>query len=125
MREKTVKPTDKLIGQNIRAARLARGVTQQGLAKRIGVTFQQVQKYETGTNGVRGSRLVQIASALNTGVAVLFEGTETGCRPVHSGLPDLIVNPYATRMLRAFSKINQSSAQQALAVLTEEMAGKP
>ena len=72
MREKAIKPTDKLIGQNIRATRLARGVTQQELANRIGVTFQQVQKYETGTNGVRGSRLVQIAKALNTAVVVLF-----------------------------------------------------
>jgi transcriptional regulator with XRE-family HTH domain len=125
MREKAIKPTDKLIGQNIRATRLARGVTQQELANRIGVTFQQVQKYETGTNGVRGSRLVQIAKALNTAVVVLFEGTEIGCRPIHSELPGLIVNQCAMRMLRAFSKIKQSSSQQALAALTEEMAVKP
>jgi transcriptional regulator with XRE-family HTH domain len=60
-----VNTTDKLIGQNIRANRLARGLTQETLAGKIGVTFQQVQKYENGSNGARGSRLVQIAKALD------------------------------------------------------------
>src|SRR5262249_40893479 len=81
---------DKLIGQNIRATRLNRGVSQTQLASRIGVTFQQVQKYESGANGARGSRLVQIAKALNTGAVALFEGTEIGCLPIHSELPGLI-----------------------------------
>src|SRR5262245_22827762 len=100
---------DRLIGQNIRATRLNRGVSQTQLASRIGVTFQQVQKYESGANGARGSRLVQIAKALNIAVVALFEGTEIGCLPIHSELPGLIVNQRALQMLRAFSKIKQTS----------------
>ena len=61
----SVNTVDKLIGQNIRANRLSRGLTQETLADKIGVTFQQVQKYEEGANGARGSRLVQIAKALD------------------------------------------------------------
>jgi transcriptional regulator with XRE-family HTH domain len=113
---------DKRIGQNIRATRLARGLSQVDLGARIGVTFQQIQKYEAGRNGARGSRMVEIARALNTAVVVLFEGTEAGPRPIHSELPGLITNQLSIRMLRAFSKIKQTSSQQALATLAEDMA---
>jgi len=121
MSSKGVNHIDRLIGQNIRATRLNRGVSQTQLARRIGLTFQQVQKYESGTNGARGSRLVQIAKALNTAVVALFEGTEIGCLPIHSELLGLIVNQNALRMLRAFAKIKQSSSQHALVTLAEEM----
>jgi transcriptional regulator with XRE-family HTH domain len=114
---------DGLIGQNIRATRLNRGLSQKELGARIGVTFQQIQKYERGTNAARGSRLVQIARALNIAVVAFFEGTEAGCLPIHSELPSLIVNRHAIRMLRAFSKLQRSSSQQALVTLAEELVG--
>jgi len=119
-----VTSTDKLIGQNIRATRLNRGLSQLELAKRIGVTFQQIQKYESGANAVRGSRFVQLAKALNVAVVVLFEGTEIGCMPLHSELPGLIVNQHAIRMIRAFSKIKKISSQHALVMLAEEMTAR-
>ena len=88
MLKKTVKSTDTLIGQNIRANRLTQGLSQSELAKRIGVTFQQVQKYEKGTNRVGGSRLIQIAEALSIPAVALLENAENGrvpnpanCRP--------------------------------------------
>lgn len=55
---------DRMIGQAIRLARDAMGFTQQQLAERMGVSFQQLQKYETGTNRVPASRLIDIAEAL-------------------------------------------------------------
>lgn len=122
MLEKTVKSVDKLIGANIRANRLTHGLTQQELAARIGLTFQQVQKYENDVNRVGGSRLIQIAEALNVPVVALFKGAEVGPQPVHSELSDLIVNRRAIRLLRAFSKIKRTSSQQALVKLAEDMA---
>jgi transcriptional regulator with XRE-family HTH domain len=124
MLDKPAKSVDRLISQNIRATRLNRGVSQTELAKRIGLTFQQVQKYESGVNGARGGRLVQIARALNIAVVAFFEGTEIGCLPIHSELPSLIVNHDAIRMLRAFSKLKQPSSQKALVTLAEELVGK-
>jgi len=124
MLEKTVKPADKLIGRNIRAIRLARGLTQEELALRIGITFQQVQKYEKGANRVGGSRLVQMAEALDIPVVALFEGAEMNGVPVRNELLDLIADSHAIRLLRAFSKIKPSSSQHALVRLAEEMADK-
>jgi|SRR5215475_5494560 transcriptional regulator with XRE-family HTH domain len=122
MLEKTVKPVDKLIGRNIRAIRLARGFTQEELALRIGITFQQVQKYEKGANRVGGSRLVQMAEAMDVPVVALFEGAEIGATPIRNELLDLVANQHAIRLLLAFSKIKMSSSQQALVRLAEEMA---
>src|SRR5258708_28658631 len=117
-----VKPVDRLIGQNIRANRLARGLSQAELADQIGVTFQQVQKYEKGTNRVGGSRLVQVAKALNAPAFALLEGAEVESLHARSELPGLIVNRHAIRMLRAISKIKRNSSVQALVTLAEAMA---
>ena len=122
MLEKAVKPVDKLIGRNIRAIRLARGFTQEELAVRIGITFQQVQKYEKGANRVGGSRLVQMAEALEIPVVARFEGAEIGGTPIRNELLDLVANQHAIRLLRAFAKIKSPSSQQALTRLAEEMA---
>ena len=122
MPKRTVKPVDRIIGQNIRANRLARGLSQVELGDRIGVTFQQVQKYEKGANRVGGSRLVQIAKALNVPALALLEGAEVESLHLRSELPSLIVNQHAIRMLRALSKIKPNSSVQALVTLAEAMA---
>ncbi len=123
MPKRIAKPVDQIIGQNIRANRLARGLSQAELADRIGVTFQQVQKYETGVNRVGGSRLIQIAKALNVPALALLGGAEVEYSlHLRSELPGLIVNQHAVRMLRALSKIKPNSSVQALVTLTEAMA---
>ena len=66
MMKKQPKPDDILIGTKIRARRVAIGMSQEKLGEAVGVTFQQIQKYEKGTNRVGGSRLMQIAAALKT-----------------------------------------------------------
>ena len=63
---------DAEIGRKIRALRLERGLSQSGLADGIGLTFQQVQKYEKGTNRVSAGRLQKIADMLNTPVMFFF-----------------------------------------------------
>src|SRR5882762_170486 len=65
---------DAIVGQNIRANRLSRGMSQSDLAGAIGVTFQQVQKYEKGTNRVGSGRLVRVAAALEIRVTTLLRG---------------------------------------------------
>ena len=66
--------TDKLIGRRLREARLARGLSQGALGKKLGVTFQQVQKYESGANRIGGSRLWDISGILEVPVGHFFEG---------------------------------------------------
>src|SRR3954452_5726968 len=74
MAKKRSQPVDTLVGLNVRARRLSRGVSQTELAGAIGVTFQQVQKYEKGTNRMGASRLAQVADFLKMPLVALFEG---------------------------------------------------
>jgi transcriptional regulator with XRE-family HTH domain len=75
-------PVDKAVGLRIRARRMAVGVTQEKLADALGVTFQQVQKYEKGTNRVAPSRMVKIAEKLNAPVWSFYGDTKDGVVPV-------------------------------------------
>jgi transcriptional regulator with XRE-family HTH domain len=71
------RPVDTHVGSRIRLRRKMIGMSQETLAGRIGLTFQQVQKYERGTNRVGASRLQQIADALETTPAWFFEGASS------------------------------------------------
>jgi transcriptional regulator with XRE-family HTH domain len=73
--KKSPNPTDKTVGARVRLARMEMGKSQEWLGDQLGLTFQQVQKYEKGTNRIGSSRMVQIAKALNRPVAWFFEGT--------------------------------------------------
>jgi transcriptional regulator with XRE-family HTH domain len=68
-------PLDAMVGARIRVFRINRGMSQTALAEKIGVSFQQVQKYEKGANRVGASRLSNIASALGISVGELFESS--------------------------------------------------
>lgn len=84
-------PVDIHIGQSIRAFRTRRGLSQSALGERIGVTFQQVQKYERGTNRVSGSRLYEIAGVLGVSIADFYEGLPDPSQVARTGenVPDL------------------------------------
>jgi len=71
-------PLDAMVGARIRMFRVDRGMSQTMLAERIGVTFQQLQKYEWGANRVGANRLSQIASVLDVSVGELFESSRPG-----------------------------------------------
>jgi transcriptional regulator with XRE-family HTH domain len=89
-------PVDEHVGKRIRHRRWLVGVTQQGLAERVGIKFQQIQKYETGTNRVSASRLWDIAEALEVDVGFFFagmNGEQTGEETIAgSNVPDDILN---------------------------------
>ena len=77
-------PIDKHVGNRIRLRRLDIGCSQTKLAKAVGVTFQQVQKYEKGTNRIAASRLYKLAKILGVPITFFFDGLE---RPKHRNSP--------------------------------------
>jgi transcriptional regulator with XRE-family HTH domain len=111
---------DRHVGATIRMRRKALGVSQTTLAARVGLTFQQVQKYEHGTNRVSASTLYEIARALSTPVAEFFEGLQaTG--PQSSRQSRALVKFVATKegsaVAEAFPGIGSKTRRRAIANL--------
>src|SRR5947207_15548503 len=75
-RKRRATPEDVAIGQKLRALRLDRGLSQGALAGELGVTFQQLQKYEKGANRVSAGRLMRIAAALHVPVTAFYGGAQ-------------------------------------------------
>lgn len=117
-------PVDILIGRNIKLHRLARAMSQEELAQRLGLTFQQLQKYERGANRVGGGRLYRIASILGIDVSALYEGAERA-QPVamraFSPL-SLIADPQPFRLVQAFNRIEDPQMRRTLLDLVERVA---
>lgn len=117
-------PIDILVGNNIRILRREKGFSQSSLAERLGVTFQQVQKYEKGINRVGSGRLARLSQVLGVSVSRFFQGSEIGNA---GGMPpealtDLLAKPYAVRMLKALANVSNNSARLSLVQLAESMA---
>ena len=77
----TPNPIDVHVGQTVRRIRKAKGVSQEALGDALGLTFQQVQKYENGANRVSASKLFQISRFLDVNVADFFDGLQTDVAP--------------------------------------------
>ena len=95
-----VQDIDALVGSKVRALRTLRGMSQTELATRVGITFQQIQKYENGANRMGASRLYAIASALGVGPAHFFEDlTAAGVQQAGSAgnRPDVMARRAALR----------------------------
>jgi len=106
-------PVDVAVGARIRLFRKMRGLSQQTLADAVGVTFQQVQKYERGANRVSASMLSRIADALGAPVAELFGETSSGVSAVDE-VAGLLAQPGAIELLKAFSDLPRGPARAAL-----------
>jgi transcriptional regulator with XRE-family HTH domain len=122
MLQKRAQKIDKVIGRNVRIHRLARRMSQSELGDQLGVSFQQVQKYENGTNRVGSGRLYQIAAILGVHVSTFFKGGEAPERAAESGLLDLLSEPQSVRLIRAFSKITDTAVRRSLVQLAEKFA---
>jgi transcriptional regulator with XRE-family HTH domain len=114
-------PEDLEIGQKIRALRLAKGVSQTTLAQGLGLTFQQVQKYERGVNRVSVDRLQKIAVMLNTPITFFYG--ERPKKQEDSGFA-LIQSKGAMRLLRAYAEISSGATKHALVMLAEAVRNK-
>ena len=111
------------IGRKIRALRLERGMSQSGLADGIGLTFQQVQKYEKGTNRVSAGRLRQIAEKLDIPVTFFYGGGGARTKRREASDPGLafMQTKGAVRLVRAYSEISSRTTKYALVVLAEAL----
>ena len=116
-------PLDKMMGARIRMLRVNRGMSQAMLAGRIGVTFQQVQEYERGTNRVGVSRLSQIASVLGVSIGELFESSRTESPRLNSPIP-LLAEPGALRVLKAYARTPSPRVRSCIAKLVESIADR-
>jgi transcriptional regulator with XRE-family HTH domain len=116
------------VGQRIRIQRLAAGLSQSELAERIGVTFQQVQKYEKGANRVGAGRLTKIARVLNVPVGSFFDGREEIEQVAQKGMEAplaALAQPYAYRLLRAYAAISDPDLRLTIVDFVERAASQP
>ena len=117
---------DVAVGHRIRIQRLASGMSQSALADQLGVTFQQVQKYEKGVNRVGASRLTHIASALSVPVSQLIagEGSTDGTTSESSDILQALALPGAVSLLRAYAEIGNSELRATCVELLRQIAGE-
>jgi transcriptional regulator with XRE-family HTH domain len=125
-RKRRAGPEDVEIGKKIRALRLERGMSQSELADAIGVTFQQVQKYEKGANRVSAGRLQKIADVLDVPITFFYDGTSS--RPKKKGRAktrlDLVQTKGAMSLLQSYANIASRRTKNALVVLAQSLSGK-
>jgi transcriptional regulator with XRE-family HTH domain len=118
---------DKALGQRVRAVRLKAGLSQNDLADSIGVTFQQVQKYELGTNRIPATRLMAIADTLGVAITTLLEAIHanpSGGRITKStaAYPD---SPEANNLLTLFNAIESKPVRLQVVALVKSMTAAP
>jgi transcriptional regulator with XRE-family HTH domain len=125
MKKRSGDPRDTEIGKRIRALRLERGLSQTELGSLLGITFQQIQKYEKGANRVAAGRLERIAEALDVPITFFYAGSDKKPRAdedsVDVGL-SFLETAGAVRLVRAYSKIEDRRMRRALVELTERIA---
>jgi transcriptional regulator with XRE-family HTH domain len=126
MAKRSPDPIDVEVGRRIRLQRLTRGLSQTELGGELGVTFQQVQKYEKGVNRVGAGRLSRIAVVLDTSVTALLGGADNAqSQDGKSGQRlelEYLVVPGALRLVQAYGRVRETELRRALVELVERMA---
>lgn len=120
MKQRSAGKPDVEMGKRIRLRRVEQKISQADLGEKLGVSFQQVQKYEKGVNRVGAARLQQIASALSVPITFFYDGDNTKSREVESLL--FLDSAFSLRLLRAYSKIKSQAVQRQLVTLMESIA---
>jgi len=98
-------PVDAHVGKRVRHRRWLVGMTQQQLADRVGIKFQQIQKYETGMNRVSASRLWDIAAALEVPIAYFFDGLDSAQARAPAAQGDYLADKEALELVRSYYAI--------------------
>src|SRR5271166_1956154 len=129
MSTKAPNPVDKYVGSRVRMRRIMLGMSQEKLGEALGLTFQQVQKYEKGTNRVGASRIQQISEILQVPVSFLFEGGPSGkADGLNDGassptyVSDFLATSEGLALTRAFTKINDAKLRRSIVDLVEQIA---
>jgi transcriptional regulator with XRE-family HTH domain len=116
-------PLDVALGSRIRLRRRELGLSQEQLARQVGITFQQVQKYEHGTNRVSFSRLVEIAQALRCGVMdIIGDLDKSKVSSLFSRHVARLNEPGAAELLEAFASIQSPKHRRAILNLAKQLA---
>jgi transcriptional regulator with XRE-family HTH domain len=132
MRESVVSknpdPVDLHVGARLRYRRMLMGMSQEALGERLGVTFQQIQKYEKGQNRIGASRLYQVARVLDVSVGFFFEDLSE--RPASEDAEDDAIAPLAfvstpegLQLNVAFSRISDDATRRKIVDLVRTLAG--
>jgi transcriptional regulator with XRE-family HTH domain len=122
MPPKNPSAADVAVGRNVRIRRMARGLSQAQLARRLGLTFQQVQKYETGANRISSGRLVRIAQVLEIPMAALFEDVGGPANARTQTLLHLLADAHAVSLAQAFAAIKNGRLRLSIVVFVEQVA---
>jgi transcriptional regulator with XRE-family HTH domain len=114
---------DAMVGAKIRMLRVDRGISETALAARIGVSFQQVQKYEQGAGRIGASGLARIAAVLDVSVGEFFESSGAGL-PVSKSPVPLLAEPEARRGLEAYARMPGPRLRASIAKLVKLVANR-
>ena len=129
--KKAPNPTDKHVGARVRMRRMMLGMSQEKLGNALGLTFQQVQKYEKGANRIGASRLQQIAHILQVTVSFFFEGAPnvpghhpTGMAeaPSPAYVSDFLATSDGLALTKAFMRIKNAKLRRRIVDLVEQIA---
>jgi transcriptional regulator with XRE-family HTH domain len=130
--KKVPNPTDKHVGSRVRMRRMMLGMSQEKLGDALGLTFQQVQKYEKGTNRIGASRLQQISHVLQVPVEFFFEGgpsAQMGSRgegmsdaPSPAYVSDFLATSDGLALTKAFMRIEDPKLRRRIVDLVEQIA---
>src|SRR5689334_8058350 len=111
MAKKAPNPIDKHVGSRVRMRRMMLSMSQEKLGDALGLTFQQVQKYEKGTNRIGASRLQQISNILQVPVAFFFEGAPS-LSPQPDGMKEAPSPAYVSDFLATSEEIGRASCRE-------------
>lgn len=126
-------PTDQYVGSRVRMRRLMLGMSQEKLGDALGLTFQQVQKYEKGTNRKSASRLQQLSHILQVPIPFFFDGAphlpgQQKQSDVHALSPDYVTAFLASAdgltLTLAFTRIKDSIIRRSIVDLVQKLAGE-
>jgi transcriptional regulator with XRE-family HTH domain len=125
--ERAATSIDRKLGQRVRSRRLEIGMSQERLAELLGVTFQQVQKYEKGVNRIAASRLFDIASALQQPVSRFFEGLSHGraagvAETKQDYIDDALATPEGAQLMSVFASIKSQRVRRKVVDLVRTLA---
>jgi transcriptional regulator with XRE-family HTH domain len=129
--KKAPNPTDEHVGRRVRMRRKMLAMSQARLGDALGLTFQQVQKYENGTNRIGASRLEQISYILQVPVAFFFEGAPDASvsRRSHGSalsiaqIEEFVSDSNGLRLIGAFMRIDDAHLRRKIVRLVQEIAG--
>jgi transcriptional regulator with XRE-family HTH domain len=132
MPSKAPNPVDRHVGSRVRMRRLMVGMSQERLGDALGLTFQQIQKYEKGTNRIGASRIQQISEILQVPVSFLFEGVPGGAvsaegvsdAPSPAYVADFLATSEGLALIRAFTRIPDLKLRRAIVDLVERIGAR-